>query len=153
MEDLGEFGHQLSLECVGAIEDISIYSVKTESPLEVCVCVHLSVYPCVRLSAPVYVCACPCVSVCLSSLWHCLTSLFFSVDIPLLVKTGRWRNKARLLEDAAAGMEFFFHQKEPEIHIKTPVICFMNRVFPIKGIYKCIQLTLSSGMPANTGFI
>lgn len=134
------------------MEDISIYSVKTEPPLEVpaCVCVpvcvSMPVYPCVSLCPCICVCLtlCICMSVCLTSLWHCLTSLFFSVDIPLLLKTGRWRNKARLLEDAAAGMEFFFHQKEPEIHIKTRVICFMNRVFPIKGIYKCIQLTLSS---------
>lgn len=70
MEGLDELGHQLSLECVGVTEDISIYSVQTESPLEVCVCmcVCVSVYPCVCLSVPVYVCACPCVSACLSVL-------------------------------------------------------------------------------------
>lgn len=74
-------------------------------------------------------CACVCLSVCSGT---ASDPFVLFADIPVLVKTGKLRNKPTSLEDAAARMEFFFHQNKPGIHIKTSVLCIMNRLFPLK---------------------
>lgn len=112
----------------------------------VCMCECMHTCACVCVSACMHVpgCVCARAHVCTQACVHacvCLPVCFgttsdpivLSADIPVLVKTGKWRDKPGLLEDAAARMEFFFHQNKSGIHIKNSVIFFMNKLFPLKG--------------------